>query len=73
VGIGHDELRDVRLQQVIQPGSPGASLKGDVQASAQPLKKLNNGPGLGFDDAFHQEHPWNKPSVCGAIFSSLQV
>jgi aspartokinase len=54
-GITHHELRDLRLQQVVQPGSPSAFFKTDVQAPAEPLDKLKNRNGFGFDDAFHHQ------------------
>src|SRR5712692_4465382 len=54
-GVAHHDLRDVRLQQVVQPSRPGPFFKGDVQAPAQSLDKLENGAGLGFDDGFHHQ------------------
>ena len=30
--IAHHHLRDVRLEQVVQPGGPGSFFKGDMQA-----------------------------------------
>jgi EAL domain-containing protein (putative c-di-GMP-specific phosphodiesterase class I) len=39
----------------IQPSRPKPFFKGDLEASAQPLKKLKNGTGLGYDDAFHHQ------------------
>jgi hypothetical protein len=45
----------VRLDQVIQPGSPGALFKGDVQATVQSFEEIQNGDGLGFDRASHHQ------------------
>jgi predicted xylose isomerase-like sugar epimerase len=41
------------LQEVVQPGSPGAFFKRDVQISVQPVDELQNHAGFCFDDAFH--------------------
>src|SRR5947209_10950306 len=54
-GVAHHDLRDVRLQQVVQPSRPGPFFKGDVQAPAESLDKLENGAGLGFEDGFHHQ------------------
>jgi hypothetical protein len=54
-GIAHHQIGDVRLQQVIQPSRPRAFFKSDPQASTEPLEKLQNGAGFGFDDAFHHQ------------------
>jgi hypothetical protein len=37
--ITHQDFRDVRFQQVVQPGRPGSFFKRDVQVSAQPVDK----------------------------------
>jgi hypothetical protein len=51
--IAHHQFRDVRFQQVVQPGGGSAFLKGDLQISSQSVDKLQNHAGFGFDDAFH--------------------
>jgi hypothetical protein len=53
--ITHHKLRHMRLQQVIQPRSPGALFKRQMQTPAQPMHELENRNRLGFDDAFHHQ------------------
>ena len=53
--IAHHDFRDVRLDQVVQPGGRGSFLEGDVQLSAQPAEKLQNQGGVGLDHAFHDD------------------
>jgi hypothetical protein len=53
--ITHHKLRDIRLQQVIQPRRPGAFFKCQMQAPAQSMHELKNRIRLGFDDAFHHQ------------------
>ena len=41
--IAHDQFRDVRLQEVVQPGGPGPFFKGETSihaAEAESLKRL---------------------------------
>jgi hypothetical protein len=45
----------MRLQQVVEPGSPGAFFKSDVQVSAQSIEKLQNHAGFRFDHTFHHD------------------
>jgi hypothetical protein len=52
-GIAHRNLGYIRLEQVVQPGGPGSFFQGDQQVSAQPVDKLQNGGGLGFQNGFH--------------------
>src|SRR6266446_4549903 len=40
--ITHQHFRDMRLQQVIQPGCPGSFFEGDMQISAQTVDELQN-------------------------------
>ena len=44
--ITHHNFRDVRFENVVQPGGPGSFFKCDLQVSAQPLHKLQKGDGL---------------------------
>ena len=53
--IAHHQFRDVRLQQVVQPGGPSSFFKRDVQVPAQPAHKLQNHAGFRFDDTFHHD------------------
>ena len=53
--IAHHDFRDVRLDQVVQPGGRCSFLKGDVQVPAQPAKKLQNGDRFGLDHTFHDD------------------
>ena len=53
--ITHHKLRDMRLQQVIQPRRPSAFFKRQIQAPAQTMHELKNRNRLGFDDAFHHQ------------------
>src|SRR5215510_4883819 len=41
------------FQQVVQPSGRRAFLKSDLQVSAQPVDKLQDHAGFGFDDRFH--------------------
>src|SRR5207244_8189595 len=51
--VAHHNFGHMRLQQVIQPCGPSSFLKRDMQISAQPLDKLQNGYRLRFDDGLH--------------------
>src|SRR5258708_36425676 len=53
--ITHHKLRDMRLQQVIQPRSPSAFFKRQIQAPAQSMHELKSRIRLGFDDPFHHQ------------------
>ena len=53
--ITYHQFRDVRLDQVIQPGGPRTFFQCHVQASAQAFEKIQNGAGLGFDRALHHQ------------------
>jgi hypothetical protein len=53
--ITHQDFRDVRFQQIVQPGRPGSFFKRDLQISAQPLDELQNGARFRLDDAFHHD------------------
>jgi hypothetical protein len=53
--VAHHDFRDVRLNQVVQPGGRSPFLKRDVQVSMQTAKKLQNRDRFGFDHAFHHQ------------------
>jgi len=53
--IAHHQFRDVRSQQVVQPGGGSAFFKGDLQVSTQPIDKLQNHARFRLDDAFHHD------------------
>ena len=53
--IAHHQFRYVRLQQIVQPGRPGSFFKRDLQLSAQPVDKVQNGVRFGLDHAFHHD------------------
>src|SRR6266699_2464488 len=55
--VAHHNFGHMRLQQVIQPCGPSSFLKRDMQISAQPLDKLQNGYRLRFDDGLHDTLP----------------
>jgi len=55
--IANHHFRDMGLQQVVQPGSPGSFLQRDVHVSAQPLDKLQNHARFRLDDTFHHDLP----------------
>jgi len=38
--ITHHQFRDIRLQQIVQPSSPGAFFKREVHISTQPVDEL---------------------------------
>jgi len=48
-------FRDVRFQQVIQPGGRGSFFERALQVSAQPIDKLQNHARFCLDDAFHHD------------------
>ena len=48
--VADHDVRDVRLEQVIQPSRPGAFFKCDMQVPAQSLDELQNRAGLGLND-----------------------
>ena len=56
-GIADQDSVHVRLQQVIQPGRPGAFFPGDMQFALQSGDKLQNTAGFGFDDRLHHPIP----------------
>src|SRR5947207_6183276 len=43
----------MRLEQIVEPGRPGAFFEGHGQSSTQSCKELQNGSGFGFQDGFH--------------------
>src|SRR5437773_8863859 len=43
----------MRLEQIVEPGRPGAFFEGHRQSAAQSCKELQNGCGFGFQDGFH--------------------
>src|SRR5437879_12932340 len=43
----------MRLEQIVEPGRPGAFFEGHGQNSTQSCKELQNGCGFGFQDGFH--------------------
>jgi hypothetical protein len=43
----------MRLEQVVQPSSPGAFFEGHEQAAAQSRQELKDGGRFGFQDGFH--------------------
>jgi len=53
--IAHHELRDVGLQQIVQPGGAGFFFKGHVQTAPQATNKLENGLRFRFQDGFHDQ------------------
>jgi hypothetical protein len=54
--IAHHDFRDVWLEQVVQPGGPGSFFKCDMQVSAQPLDKLQNGHRFRFEDGVGRQN-----------------
>src|SRR5258707_15048814 len=55
--ITHQHFRDLRLQQVIQPGRPGSFFEGDMQISTQTVDELQNRARFRLDDTFHHGLP----------------
>src|SRR5258708_9129919 len=53
--ITHQHFRDMRLQQVIQPGCPGSFFEGDMQISAQTVDELQNRVRFRLDNALHHD------------------
>src|SRR5271157_3354171 len=51
--IAHHELRDVWLQEVIQPRRPGPLFQSHTQVTVYSLDTLQDGARLGFDDRLH--------------------
>src|SRR5260370_41465101 len=43
----------MRLEQIVEPGRPGAFFEGHGQSSTQSRQELQNGGGFGFQDGFH--------------------
>src|SRR6266481_339990 len=43
----------MRLEQIVEPGRPGAFFEGHGQSSTQSRQELQNGCGFGFQDGFH--------------------
>src|SRR6266702_7656718 len=43
----------MRLEQIVEPGRPGAFFEGHGQSSTQSRQGLQNGGGFGFQDRFH--------------------
>ena len=55
--VADQDLVYVRLQQVVQPGRPGAFFPGDMQFALQTVDKLQNAVGFGFDHRLHHHIP----------------
>ena len=53
--IAHQDLGNLRLEQIIEPGCPGAFFEGYEQAAAQSRQKLQKGRGFCFQDGFHDD------------------
>jgi hypothetical protein len=51
--IADQNLGNMRLEQVVEPGCPGAFLEGHEQAAAQSTEELQKRRGFGFQDGFH--------------------
>jgi hypothetical protein len=48
-------LRDIGLEQIVQPRRPGSFFPGHVQTAAQAMNKLENRFGFCFQDRFHHQ------------------
>ena len=74
-GLHHQQLGDVRLDQVIQPGSPRTFFQRHVQTSAQTFQKIQNGAGLGFDRTFHHQlaQPFRTAIVIASLCTSIPI
>ena len=66
--IAHHDFRDVRLDQVVQPGGRRSFLKGDLQVPAQATKKLQNRARFGLDHTFHNDPAGSIPDRDGDAF-----
>ena len=56
--IADQNLGNMRLEQVVKPGCPGAFFEGHEQAAAQSREELQKRRGSGFQDAFHNNFAW---------------
>ena len=53
--IADQHLRDVGLEQVVQPGRAGAFFEGHMQTAAQTVDKLQKGCRFRFEDGLHHQ------------------
>jgi hypothetical protein len=53
--VTHQHLRDMGLEQVVQPGRAGSFFEGEMRAAAQPVNKLEDGCRFGFEDGLHHQ------------------
>ncbi len=53
--ITHQHLRDVGLEQIVQPGRASPFFQGHVQTAAQTVNKLEDGARFRFQDSFHHQ------------------
>src|SRR5215472_8206821 len=51
--IADQNLGNMRLEQVVEPGCPSAFLEGHEQAATQSTEELQKSRGFGFQDGFH--------------------
>jgi len=53
--IADQDLRDMGLEQIVQPGGAGAFFEAHMQAAAQTVDKLENGCRFRFEDGLHHQ------------------
>src|SRR5260370_32759444 len=63
--ITDQHLRDVRLEQVVQPGRAGAFFEGHMQAATQAVDKLQNGSRFRLEDGLHHQLAGGILNRCG--------
>jgi len=53
--VTHQHLRDMRFEQIVQPGGAGSFFQGHLQTTAHSVEKLQNRCRFGFEDGFHHQ------------------
>src|SRR5438876_59126 len=53
--VADQHLRNVRLEQIVQPGGTGSFFKGHVQAATKTTQKLEYRLGLRLKNGFHHQ------------------
>src|SRR6266851_5161381 len=63
--ITDQHLRDVRLEQVVQPGRAGAFFEGHMQAATQAVDNLQKGSRFRLEDGLHHQLAGGIQNRCG--------